>query len=375
MAGLELAHPDDVERPARHDHRRIAAFRVRAPPRRGSAQRDGIVALVRRDHHRPHRQDPSVGGWVANLRDITERKAQEAALNEAQEVFRHAFDDAPIGIGLVGLDGCIQRANRSMAVLLGRTQEELVGASIRDLTHPDDRVRERGPGRERLESIRDRLLPAREAVRPARRINGVGVAERLARPRHRRPADVPDRPARGHHRPQSCSPTARVRRRARLHDRPAQPRRASPSTSATALAESGDRTVAVLFIDLDHFKVVNDSLGHALGDELVTTVAQRLRSTLRPDNVIARFGGDEFVVLCPNLAGERSGRGDRPPPARRGRGARRADDGGGVRDSRASASRSPAPSDTSETLLRHADAAMYRAKNDGRARAVRVRAR
>ena len=60
-------------------------------------------------------EDPSVGGWVANLRDITDRKAQEAALNEAQEAFRHAFDDAPIGIGLVDLDGRIQRANRSMA--------------------------------------------------------------------------------------------------------------------------------------------------------------------------------------------------------------------------------------------------------------------
>jgi PAS domain S-box-containing protein len=61
------------------------------------------------------------------MRDITERKAQEAALNEAQEAFRHAFDDAPIGIGLVDLDGYIQRANRAMAELLGRSQEELVG--------------------------------------------------------------------------------------------------------------------------------------------------------------------------------------------------------------------------------------------------------
>src|SRR6185503_16454050 len=83
--------------------------------------------------------DPSVGGWVANLRDITERKAQEAALNEAQEAFRHAFDDAPIGIGLVDLDGRVQRANRAMAELLGRPQEELVGLKVGDLTHPDDR--------------------------------------------------------------------------------------------------------------------------------------------------------------------------------------------------------------------------------------------
>ena len=115
MSGVELAHPGDLDalRAAimRSDGttRRRARAEVRLrPPRRH-------VALVRRDRHRPHRTTRASAGWVANLRDITERKAQEAALNEAQEAFRHAFDDAPIGIGLVGLDGRIQRANRAMA--------------------------------------------------------------------------------------------------------------------------------------------------------------------------------------------------------------------------------------------------------------------
>jgi diguanylate cyclase (GGDEF)-like protein/PAS domain S-box-containing protein len=60
--------------------------------------------------------------------------------------------------------------------------------------------------------------------------------------------------------------------------------------------------LAVLFIDVDSFKVVNDSLGHAVGDELLVALAERLNEHLRPGDTLARFGGDEFIVLCENLA-------------------------------------------------------------------------
>ncbi len=69
-------------------------------------------------------------------------------------------------------------------------------------------------------------------------------------------------------------------------------------------AELNHERIAVLFLDLDRFKVVNDSLGHSAGDRLLVAVADRLSATMGPTDVVARFGGDEFVILCHNVTSE-----------------------------------------------------------------------
>ena len=127
-------------------------------------------------------------------------------------------------------------------------------------------------------------------------------------------------------------------------------------------------TVAVLFVDIDNFKVINDSLGHDRGDQLLQAMSARLQSAVRPGDVVARFGGDEFVVLCDNLSGidEAERVGERI-------GALAASpfllDGSQyvVSVSTGIAATTSATS-TAGDLLRDADSAMYQAKLAGRSR-------
>src|SRR4051794_1146203 len=124
-------------------------------------------------------------------------------------------------------------------------------------------------------------------------------------------------------------------------------------------------TVAVLFLDLDRFKAVNDALGHAAGDELLRAVAARLASVLRAGDTAARLSGDEFAVLCEDVAGERHAVG----VAERVAEALRApfDLGGDQVHMRSSVGIALAVEGTEEPgeLLREADSAMYRAKDRG----------
>jgi diguanylate cyclase (GGDEF)-like protein/PAS domain S-box-containing protein len=136
---------------------------------------------------------------------------------------------------------------------------------------------------------------------------------------------------------------------------------------ALSLGRRRRRDLAVLFLDLDHFKLINDTLGHAAGDDLLQQVARRLRGAVRPADTVARFGGDEFVLLCEDVdevhaadIAKRVLAAFAAPFVLEGQDHFLTTSVGVALTGR--------PETTADALVRDADAAMYRAKDRGRGR-------
>ena len=265
-----------------------AGCRHRPPPARRR-----IDEHARRGDRRPPRNADA--GAIVRLRDVTEREERVRALEQARRRFQQAFHSAPTGMALVRLDdSTILDANRSLAEMLDRPVDDLVGR-----THPRGHP-PRGPARRgrppgAARAGHRRHLPARPALPAQRRRVRVGAHPRR---RHRgRGRCTCNHPHRGRHRAAAHGRAAAVGGDARRPDRPAEPHRADPTASTSILTDAAVGDIAMLFIDLDNFKAVNDSLGHGIGDTLLTAMSVRLRDVVGEEAVLARFGGDEFIVV------------------------------------------------------------------------------
>ncbi len=361
-----LVHPDDRER-AIEAFAQFAEGRLNEPCRCRAGRADGTWVDVEAVASNLTR-NPAIGGHVISVRDVTERRKAATALAEAQELFRIAFEEAPIGMCITDVEGVVMRANHSLGRILGYTPEALVGVRMADLTHPDDvamsqaelaRLKETGVEGYRIEK--------RYIHRDGRTV-WTSLSVSLVR-------DADGNPL------YTVGQTEDITERKAIADRLAHAAIHDPLTGlpnrvlfmdrlqhALTRAERRGTRVGVVFLDLDRFKLVNDSLGHTAGDRLLVAVADRLRGALRPSDTVARFGGDEFVVLCDDVLGEdatveiasrMAHAVARPVLLPEGEVFVTASIGVAV---------SGRPGDSADNLLRDADTAMYRAKDQGRAR-------
>ena len=322
----------------------------------------GEPHLVEASLHRPAVSDGAGAGLVVLLRDVTDRARTTVSLEQARRRFQQAFHSAPTGMALVRLDDSrIVDANQSLADMLGRSLPSLIGAGIREITHPDD-LRAAATQRARLElGIADTYLLEQRYLRS----DGEFV---WARTRVSVTEDEGVALAITHIEDVTEQRMAAERlTHAATHDGLTElPNRAAlVGRLDELLTGAGVGEVSVLFIDLDNFKVVNDSLGHGVGDELLRRIAGRLRKVMRDTDCLARFGGDEFVVFVdggvdPAIVAERLRRAVLQPVVIDGHELVVTASIGFAVNSNSEL--------TADELLRDADAAMYRAKAAGRDR-------
>ncbi|HLP98090.1 MAG TPA: diguanylate cyclase [Sideroxyarcus sp.] len=299
---------------------------------------------------------------VAYCKDITRRKQNELALQLSERNYRALMEQACDAIFVADNKG--QRyldVNEAACRMLGYTREELLGLGIRDVMDPEEIARE---------PIRFADMWAGKVInmqRRHRRKDGSFIEVELnARmlPDGRLQAIVRDVTARKaaedqiYHLAHFDSLTD-LPNRALLYDRLHQ---------ATALARRNKTRMALLFVDLDEFKPVNDHLGHEAGDLLLAEAARRMRECVRDSDTLARMGGDEFVVLLPSIEKEQ----DAEAVSGKildalGRPFECAGERVGISASIGIALYPEDAADGGE-LLKHADAAMYRAKASGRNR-------
>jgi diguanylate cyclase (GGDEF)-like protein/PAS domain S-box-containing protein len=294
------------------------------------------------------------------------RTAEEAAGEQAR--FADLFRSFPVGVALLTDDGLFVEVNDALCTLLGYRRAELIGTPYEQLLHPDDVA----ATREARAAVIGQELPLARAEQRlvrgdrtvvwtlvnTRRYEEAGVVYSITA--------VEDITARKQAEDQLVvlalhdSLTGLPNRRLLL-DRLEQ---------ALARSRRNGRDVAVLFLDLDHVKRVNDALGHEAGDELLIAVAKNLQAVVRDSDTVARLGGDEFVVVCEQSGGLP----ELEALAARMLEAVRIPVTIGTEQVVVTASiglvTPMATTDRPQDLLRAADAAMYEAKQAGRGRVV-----
>jgi diguanylate cyclase (GGDEF)-like protein/PAS domain S-box-containing protein len=229
------------------------------------------------------------------------RKSARAELRKSETHFRDTFENATVGMALEDAEGRILDANRALCEMLGYSEDQLVGMAFPELTHPDDVERDLDALRQMLAGESNRYTAEKRYLHADGHEVWAILSVSLA---HRSDAD----PLRFIVQMQDISARKRSEERFayiayhdELTDLPNRAMFQAHLDVALARAERRDDTLAVLCVDVDGFKSVNDSLGRAAGDTVLCEIAARLRRAVRAEDLVARQSGDEFLILLADL--------------------------------------------------------------------------
>lgn len=302
---LDYVHPDDRQRnldmfrPLLEHKKDYCRYEVRC------LTRDGDFRWIEvRARSTLSDDGATIIGASGTLNDVTERKRAEEELREQQNFLRQVLDTNPSLIFVKDSKGRFTLVNKAMADVYGTTVEELIGRYDAAFSSNQEAVEARiRADREVMDTLQSKLVPE-EAVTDLR----TGEARYFQVIKV--PIVSPDGVSR-----RVLGVATNITERKQIEERLKHQALHDPLTGlpnrvlfadrlkhALARIERQESRIAVLFVDLDNFKVVNDSLGHEAGDLLLTRLGQRLAAHLRAEDTLVRFGGDEFAVLLEDVA-------------------------------------------------------------------------
>ncbi|MGB7925107.1 MAG: EAL domain-containing protein [Pyrinomonadaceae bacterium] len=238
----------------------------------------------------------------ASMAQTEQAERHVLALRESEERFRSAFDYAAIGMALVSPEGRWLQVNHSLCEIVGYTEQEMLETSFQAITHPDDL----DGVLSNINQLLEGRLPACQTEKRYFHKHGHEVWALLSVSLAR---DSKSESPRFIFQIQDITDRKRAEQQL-LHDAFHDALTGLPNRSLfmdhlkLAVGRSKRRSdceFAVLFLDLDRFKIVNDSLGHMVGDQLLIGIARRLETCLRPGDSVARLGGDEFTILLGDI--------------------------------------------------------------------------
>lgn len=253
-----------------------------------------------------------VTNFIGVQNDITKRKVAEEALQESETRFRSTFELAPIGMGLVSFDGKFLQVNNALCETLGYEQAELMARSLLELSHPDDLAEEKLLYRRCLQGEISHFQLEKRYIRKDQSTIYVLVKVALVYDRHNRPlhyvVQILDL---------SCSLQQQTTEVITRNQPPSRNKTLPDYFHYDGLTGLPSRVLfegyieqtlqplhkpcAVFFLDLDRFQVINESLGHTAGDQLLMAVSSRLENCLEKNDFIARSGGDEFAIFVEGI--------------------------------------------------------------------------
>ncbi|HEY4090702.1 MAG TPA: EAL domain-containing protein [Luteibacter sp.] len=366
----DITHPDDLATDLNMVQQVLTGERVSYHMEKRYLNRDGrvVYALLTVSLVRDERGDPLY--FVSQVQDISERKAFEDALfreRELAEVTLKSIGDAVI---TTDPDLRITSLNPIAEAMTGWASHEAVGRPMDDIFQLRDPLTRRPIANPLLTAVQKNTIIGLTTDAILVHRNGFdSPIEDSAAPIHDHAGNVVGGVVVFHDVSETRALALKMAHLAHHDTLTGLPNRAllqSRVEFAVTVATRRKQRCALLFVDIDHFKQINDSMGHAAGDALLQEVARRIRAAVRPDDTVSRLGGDEFVVLLPHVE-------DGVDAAEVAETVLRAcNEAIGLEASALAISFSigisvfPDDAYDAESMLRNADTAMYEAKMQGR---------